>query len=393
MWKELLVRVINKAYKLRIYPNKDQALQIDRTIGSARYIYNHFLSERIKMYAESAKSSTYFTDCSKLVLLKKDPNHQWLNDTDKFALESSLRDLDAAYKNFFRGLKESHLNTGRPKFKSKKISTLSYRTTFTNNNIALQSGKIKLPKLKWIPFKDKRDLSNICKIFNATITKSRTNKYHVSVCVEEVIQKKHTNVSLIGIDLGLKSYLVTSNNEVVENPRWLRQSEKKLKQLQRSHAKKKKGSNNKEKARLKLALLHEKIRNQRRYFQQRLSTKYINDNQVIALETLKSSNMCKNHKLAKSIQDAGWYEFVRQIEYKGKWHGRDIVRIDPFYPSSQLCSTCKSKNIETKNLGCRVYICKNCGLNIDRDYNASINILNEGLSILSKSKTEGNYRG
>lgn len=188
---------------------------------------------------------------------------------------------------------------------------------------------------------------------------------------------------MIGIDLGLKEYLTTSDNEAIGNPRWLRLSEDKLKKLQRIHSKKKKGSNNKEKARLKLAKQYEKVSNQRRYFQQVLSTRLINENQVICLETLKPSNMVKNHKLAKSISDVSWYEFTRQLEYKAMWHNRNIIKIDQFYPSSQLCSNCGEKNTKTKDLNYREYKCENCGLVICRDYNASINILNEGIKILS----------
>lgn len=382
------MKTINKTYKLRIYPNKQQSQLIDKTIGSSRFVYNRFLNERIELYTNTKEYSSYFKDCSKLRQLKKMEEFNWLKDYDKFSLESSLKDLDNAYQNFFREVKKGNSNQGFPKFKSKKTARLSYRTTFTNNgsgnnNIEIKDNKIKLPKLKWIRFRDGRDLSNISKIFNVTISKTKTNKYYASVCVEEIIKEKETTGAMIGVDLGLKEYLTTSDNEVIENPRWLRKSEDKLKKLQRSHSRKKNSSNNREKARLKLAKQYEKVSNQRRYFQQVLSTRLINENQIICLETLKSSNMVKNHKIAKSVQDVSWYEFVRQLEYKGLWHDRQIVKIDQFYPSSQLCSECGSKNSKTKDLSYRVYECNNCGLIIDRDYNASINILNEGFRILS----------
>lgn len=377
------MKTINKAYKLRIYPNKEQSELIDKTIGSSRFVYNHFLNKRIELYKLTKESSSYFKDCSKLAKLKATEEFNWLKDCDKFSLESSLKDLDNAYQNFFRDVKKGNSNQGFPKFKSKKAVRLSYRTTFTNNNIEIKDNKIKLPKLKWIKFRDGRDLSNISKIFNVTISKTKTNKYYASVSVEEVIQEKETTGAMIGIDLGLKEYLTTSDNETVENPTWFRKSEEKIKKLQRSHSRKKKGSNNREKSRLKLAKQYEKVSNQRRYFQQVLSTRLINENQIICLETLKSSSMVKNHKLAKSIQDASWYEFTRQLEYKGLWNDRNIIKIDPFYPSSQLCSNCGEKNIKTKNLNYREYECSACGLIIDRDYNASINILNEGLRILN----------
>ena len=377
-----LMKTINKAYKLRIYPDKKQSELINKTIGSSRFIYNYFLNERVEQYKNTKESSSYFKDCKKLAELKKDYIFGWLKDCDKFALESSLKDLDSSYKNFFREFKKGDSNQGFPKFKSKKIARLSYRTAFTNNNIEINDDKIKLPKLKWIKFRDRRDLSNISKIFNVTISKSKSGKYFASVCVEEVCKPKESTGLVIGIDLGLKEYLTTSNNEVIQNPRWLRGSEEKLKKLQRNHSRKKKGSKNREKSRLKLAKQYEKVTNQRRYFQQVLSTKLINENQVICLEALKSSNMIKNHKLAKSIQDASWYEFTRQLEYKGLWNDRNIIKIDQFYPSSQLCSCCGEKNVKTKDLNYRVYECNSCGLIIDRDLNASINILNEGLRII-----------
>jgi putative transposase len=385
-----LMKIINKAYKLRIYPNKEQSELINKTIGSSRFIYNYFLAERIELYETTKESSSYFKDCSKLAQLKKVEELNWLKECDKFSLETSLKDLDNSYQNFFRELKKGNSNQGFPKFKSKKISRLSYRTNCTNNgsgnnNIEIKHNKIKLPKLKWIRFRDGRDLSNISKICNVTISKTKTNKYYASVCVEEVVQEKETTGAMIGIDLGLKEYLITSDNEVIANPRWLRQSEEKLNKLQRNHSRKKKDSKNREKARLKLAKQHEKVSNQRKYFQQVLSTRLTNENQVICLETLKSSNMVKNHKLAKSVSDASWYEFTRQLGYKGTWYGRSVIKIDQFYPSSQLCSNCGEKNSKTKDLGYREYKCNNCGLVIDRDYNASINILNEGIRMLNKS--------
>ena len=366
---------MNKAYKLRIYPNNNQKTLIDTTISCSRFIYNYFLDKRITNYKENKLSSTFFKDNKILTTVKNEL--VWLKNVDKFALQTSLKDLDRAYKNFFT------LGRGFPNFKSVKKSKLSYKTCFTNNNIELKDNKIKLPKLKWIRFRDKRNLSNITKIINVSISKTRSGKYYASVCVEEsdIILKKPTNK--IGIDLGLKEFLTTSNGDFIENPRWLRNSEIKLKKLHKSFSQKKRGSFNREKARIKLAKQYEKISNQRRYFQQRLSTKLINENQVICVETLKSSNMIKNHKLAKSISDVSWFEFVRQLEYKSEWHKIDFVKIGQFYPSSQLCSKCNAINKKTKDLSYRTYICDSCGLEIDRDVNASINILNEGLRMLA----------
>lgn len=378
------MKIINKAYKLRIYPNKQQEELINKSIGSSRFVYNHFLDMRIKQYESNKETSSYSKDSKKLTELKNGEDTLWLKEVDKFALQNSLRDLDMAYTNFFRRVKQKSDKVGFPKFKSKHTATLSYRTTFTNNNIEVKDKKVKLPKLKWIKFRDKRNLTNINKIFNVTISKTRSGKYYASVCVEEVVSPKETTGAVIGVDLGLKEFLITSDGLYVESPKYLRKSEENLKKLQRNHSRKKKGSNNREKSRLKLAKLHEKVANQRRYFLQVLSSRLINENQVISLETLKIKKMLQNGNLSKSISDAGWYEFTRQLEYKGVWNNRNIVKVDTFYPSSQLCSSCGNKSDQTKNLALRTYNCEGCKLEIDRDLNAAINIRNEGIRILSR---------
>jgi len=368
------MKTINKSYKLRIYPNKQQSKLIDGTINANRFVYNYFLNDRIELYNKNKETSSYIIDSKKLTELKNEL--VWLKEYDKCSFQNSLKNLDMAYKRFYNKI------TLFPNFKSKKKSRLSYKTTYSKKNIEIKNNKIKLPKLSWVKFRDSRDLKNISKIFNVTVSKTKTNKYYASVCVEEQYSPKESTGSAIGIDLGLKEYAITSNNEFYINPKFLRKSEEKLIKLHRSHSRKKKCSKNKEKARLKLAKQYEKITNQRRYFQHQLSTKLINENQVVALETLKSSNMVKNHKLAKSISDASWYEFTRQLEYKGLWNDRNIIKIDQFYPSSQLCSCCGEINKQTKDLNYRNYVCSSCGLEIDRDYNASLNILKEALKIM-----------
>lgn len=377
------MKKINKAYKLRIYPNEAQKSLIDRTIGSSRFVYNHFLNKRIELYKSKGESSTYGNDSKKLTMLKSSEETVWLKDVDKFSLQNSLKDLDTAYKNFFRRVNQGSDKAGFPKFKSRHKSVWSYRTTFTNGNIEIKDKKVKLPKLKWIKFRDKRDMSGIEKILNATVSKTRSGKYYASICVEETVQPKESTGASVGVDLGLREFLVTSNGLPTENPKYLRKSEERLKKLQRQHSKKQKGSKNREKSRLKIAKLHEKVANQRRYFLQALSSKLIIENQVISIETLKVKNMLQNGKLAKSISDAGWYEFTRQLGYKGEWNDRSVVRIDTFFPSSQLCSGCGNKSDQTKDLGVRTYVCSECGLEIDRDLNAAINIREEGLRLLN----------
>lgn len=340
-------------------------------IGASRFVYNHFLSKRIEKYKNDGETSSFYEDCSNLTSLKNEM--QWLKECDKYSLQNSLRDLDKSYKNFFKH------GSGFPKFKTKRKSISSFRTTCYNKNIEIKDNMIKFPKLKWVKYRDKRDTSNVGKILNATITRSKTGKYYVSISTESIISVKESTGSVIGIDLGLKEYLVTSDSETISNPRWFRKSEEKINKLQSIYSRRQKGSKNKEKSRIKLAKAYEKVSNQRKYFQQKLSTRLINENQIICLETLKSSEMVKNRKLSKSIQDASWYEFTRQLEYKGLWHNRSVVKISQFYPSSQICSNCGNQSKQTKDLRCREYNCTVCGLIIDRDLNACYNIREEGL--------------
>lgn len=369
---------MNKTYKLRIYPNKKQEEIIMKTIGCSRFIYNYFLNYRINMYSEHGKSSSYIETNNICTKLKKEEAYLWLREADKFALNNSLRDLDMAYKNFF------NKNSNFPKFKTKNKSKLSYRTNFTRNNICICDNKLKLPKVKWLKFRDKRDLSKIIKIINTTIIKTRSGKYYACICVEEDVVKKQSTGNIIGIDLGLKEFLITSDGDFVKNPRFLRTSEVKLKKAHSSFSKKKNNSNNKEKARIKFVKQSEKITNQRMYFTNKLSTKLINENQVIVIEGLLIENMLKNKRLSKSISDAGWGLFLQQLNSKATWYDRNVVRIGTFFPSSQLCSNCGNKSNQTKNLGCREYKCNKCGLLIDRDLNASINIREEGIRILKE---------
>lgn len=367
------------SYKFRIYPNHAQKIQIGKTFGCCRFVYNHYLAMRKEMYERDGKTLNYYDCAAKMTELKK--SLERLKEVDATALQSAVRDLDTAYQNFFRRIKKRE-KAGYPRFKSKRDHRQSYKSKCVGTNIKVLDHAIQLPKLGKVKCRISREVQG--RILSATVSQTSSGKYFVAICCTDVeIEPLPPMGSAIGLDMGIKSFAVCSDGTEYANHKYLAKSQKKLARLQRQLSRKSKGSKRREKARIKVARLHEKIANQRKDTLQKLSTELIQQNDVICIEDLAPKNMVKNHKLAKSISDVSWGEFRRQLTYKAKWYGKEIVVIDRFYPSSQLCSDCGIKWDGTKDLAVRQWTCPACGSIHDRDVNAAKNILNEGLRLLA----------
>ena len=370
---------ITKTYKYRLYPSKNQIETFDKYFGCVRFVYNRFLFKRKKQYQETGKSDSYYVQAKALTLLKKDEDYSWLKEVNSQVLQCSLRHLESAYTNFFQG------RANFPVFKKKKS-----KNSFTvPQNVNFENGKLYIPKFKnGIKVVEHRPLQG--KILFATISKTPTNKYFVSITVKQDYNSKNPTNQEVGIDLGIKDLVITSNGDKYKNYKFTQKYAKKLKQAQQHLSRKIKGSNRFEKQRLKVALIHEKIANCRSDVLHKISHKLVMQNDIVYLENLNIKGLSRSN-LAKNINDCSWGELTRQLHYKGDWDDTHIHEINRFYPSSKTCHSC-GHIMDKMPLDIRKWICPNCKIEHDRDVNAAINILLEGKREISVGTTD-NTRG
>jgi putative transposase len=363
---------IKRAYRFRFYPTPAQEVILARTFGCVRFAYNHMLRQRMDAWNERRERMGYHETSAALTALKKTEEHAWLNDVSSVPVQQALRHLQTAFANFFAE------RAKYPNFRRKNTSQSAEYTmsAFRWDGTLLRLAKMAEPlAIRW-----SRAIPKGAKVTTVTVSKDTAARYHVSMLCDDVVSAHPVATGKIGIDLGLTHFAILSNGEKIAAPNVLRRNEARLARLSRRFAKKQRGSANRRKARLKVARMHARTADSRRDFLHKLSTRLINENQVIAIESLSVRNMQKNRCLSKSISDAGWSEFRRQLEYKAQWYGRTLIGIDRWYPSSKRCSDC-GHTIARMSLKVRTWTCPECRAIHDRDVNAARNVLAAGLAV------------
>ncbi|MCR2803565.1 IS200/IS605 family element RNA-guided endonuclease TnpB [Paenibacillus soyae] len=354
----------HKAFKFRIYPSQEQIMQMRKTLGCSRFVFNHLLAKWNQTYQATGKGLSYNTCASQLPLMKRE--WPWLKEVDSIALQSAVRNLADGFQRFFKKQNDP------PRFKSRKHTVQSYTTRYTNGNIAVKGDYLQLPKLGWVRYAKSREIEG--RILSVTVRLAPSGKWFVALVCEVDIQPLPLTDGMLGIDVGIKQLAVPSEGPTMDNPRYTMRYERLLAKWQRILSRRKRGGSNWSKAKRKVALIHEIIRNSRLDVIHKQTTKWIRENQTICLEDLRIASMMKNRHLAKHIADASWGEMSRQLHYKARWYGRTIKETAAFAPTSQTCHVCGNKHVEVKDLSIRVWKCSFCQTVHDRDRNAAQNI-------------------
>ena len=381
--------LILKGYKFRLYPNAKQQELINKTIGCTRQVYNHFLYEKQNDYKKTKTSKSAYEQMKELKELQIE--YPYLKEVDSCSLRNSIFALDDAYKRFYSG-------SGYPKYKNKNTHN-SYKTNNIKNDykgkhyesikLDLKNKVITLPKLKEVKIRGYRNINNIIGDIKSAVIRREAGKYYVSVLVEEeIILQPFIPKNIIGIDLGIKDLIVTSTGEKIENSIKTKNLKKRIKGLQRGLSRCKPGSKNRYKLKIKLQRCYQKLKNMRKYLIHNITNKLIEENDIIITEDLNIGNMQKNHNIAKALVDTSLYEIIRTLKYKAKWKNKKLIQIDRYYPSSQICSRCNYQNRKVKDLSIRKWECPKCMTTHDRDINASLNILWEGIKIYMKEELQ-----